>query len=97
MTGHLACMGTRKYKILVEISEGKRQFGRSKHRSDDTIKITVKPVLSGPFIKRNFVLNGYIFRSRDYRDVPRLNGNLASAEKCSGPLIFCLRQVLLYS
>jgi hypothetical protein len=27
---------------------------------------TVKPVLNGPFIKRNFVLNGNIFRSRDY-------------------------------
>jgi hypothetical protein len=25
-----------------------------------------------------------------------LNGNLASAEKCSGPLRFLLRQVLLY-
>jgi len=28
--------------------------------------------------------------------VPRLNGNLALAEKCSGPLRFRLRQVLLY-
>jgi len=28
--------------------------------------------------------------------VPWLNGNLALAEKCSGPLRFCLRQVLLY-
>jgi hypothetical protein len=27
---------------------------------------TVKPVLNGPFIKRNFVLNGNIFRSLDY-------------------------------
>jgi hypothetical protein len=36
---------------------------------------TVKPVLNRPFIKRNFVLNG----------------NMASAEKCSGPLRFHLR------
>jgi hypothetical protein len=57
---------------------------------------TVKPVLNGPFIKRNFVLNGNIFKSRDYHSVPRLNGNLASAEKFSGPLRFRLRQVLLY-
>jgi len=28
--------------------------------------------------------------------VPWLNGNLALAEKCSGPLRFPLRQVLLY-
>jgi len=28
--------------------------------------------------------------------VPWLNGNLALAEKCSGPLRFRLRQVLLY-
>jgi hypothetical protein len=57
---------------------------------------TVKPVLKWPFIKRNFVLNGNIFRSRDYHSIPWLNGNLASAEKCSGPLRFHLRQVLLY-
>jgi hypothetical protein len=57
---------------------------------------TVKPVLNGPYIKRNFVLNGNIFRSRDYHSIPWLNGNLASAEKCSGPLRFRLRQVLLY-
>jgi hypothetical protein len=50
-----------------------------------------------PFIKRNFVLNGNIFRSHDYHSIPRLNGNLASAEKCSGPLRFHLRQVLLNS
>jgi hypothetical protein len=36
------------------------------------------------------------FRSRDYHSIPRLNGNLASAGKCSGPLRFRLRQVLLY-
>jgi hypothetical protein len=32
---------------------------------------TVKPVrvLNGPFIKRNFVLNGNIFRSRDYHSI----------------------------
>jgi hypothetical protein len=58
-------------------------------------EITVKPVLNGPFIKRNFVLSRNIFRSRDYRNIPWLNGNLASAEKCSGPLRFRLRQVLL--
>jgi hypothetical protein len=57
---------------------------------------TVKPVLNGPFIKRNFVLNGNIFRSRDYRSIAWLNGNLASVEKYSGPLRFRLRQVLLY-
>jgi hypothetical protein len=58
---------------------------------------TVKPVLNGPFIKRNFVLNGNIFRSCDYHSIPWLNGNLASAEKRSGPLRFRLRQFLLYS
>jgi hypothetical protein len=57
---------------------------------------TVKPVLNGPFIKWNFVLNGNIFRSHDSHSIPWLNGNLASAEKCSGPLRFRLRQVLLY-
>jgi hypothetical protein len=31
---------------------------------------TVKPVLNGPFIKRNFVLNGNIFRSRDHHSIP---------------------------
>jgi hypothetical protein len=57
---------------------------------------TVKPVLSGPFIKRNFVLNRNIFRSRDYHSIPQLNGNVVSPERCSGPLRFRLRQVLLY-
>jgi hypothetical protein len=57
---------------------------------------TVKLVLNGPFIKRNFISNGNIFRSRDYHSTPWLNGNLASAEKCSGPLRFRLRHVLLY-
>jgi hypothetical protein len=56
---------------------------------------TVKPVLNGPFIKRNFVLNGNIFRSRDYHSIPWSNRNLASAEKCYGPFRFRLRQVLL--
>jgi hypothetical protein len=56
----------------------------------------VKPVLNGPCIKRNFVLNGNIFRSRDYHSIPWLNGNLALSEKCSGPLRVRLRQVLLY-
>jgi hypothetical protein len=31
---------------------------------------TVKPVFNGPFIKRDFVLNGNIFRSRDYHSIP---------------------------
>jgi hypothetical protein len=31
---------------------------------------TVKPVLNGPFIKRNFVLSENIFRSRDYNFFP---------------------------
>jgi hypothetical protein len=57
---------------------------------------TVKSVLNGPFIKQNFVLNGNIFRSRDCHSISWLNGNLASAENCSGPLRFRLRQVLLY-
>jgi hypothetical protein len=57
---------------------------------------TVKPVLNWPFIKRNFILNGNIFRSRDYHSIPWLNGKLASAGKCSGPLRFRLRQVLSY-
>jgi hypothetical protein len=56
---------------------------------------TLNPVLNGPFIKRNFVLNGNIFRSRHYHSIPWLIGNMASAEKCSGPLRFRLRQVLL--
>jgi hypothetical protein len=60
------------------------------------IIITVKHVLKGPFTKRNFVLNGNIFRSHDYHSIPWLNGNLASAEKCSRPLRFRSRQVLLY-
>jgi hypothetical protein len=47
------------------------------------------------FIKRNFALNGNIFTSRDYHSIPWLNGNMASAEKCSGPLRF-RRQILLY-
>jgi hypothetical protein len=33
----------------------------------------VKPVLNGPFIKWNFVLNGNIFRSHDYHSIPWLN------------------------
>jgi hypothetical protein len=31
---------------------------------------TVKPVLNGPFIERNFVLNENIFKSHDYRSIP---------------------------
>jgi hypothetical protein len=31
---------------------------------------TAKPVLNGPFIKRNIVLNGNIFRSRDRHSIP---------------------------
>jgi hypothetical protein len=42
------------------------------------------------------LLNGNIFRSCDYHSIPWLNRKLASAEKCSGPLRFRLRQVLLY-
>jgi hypothetical protein len=61
----------------------------------DSICITVKPVLNGPYIKWNFVLNGNIFRSCDYQNIHWLNRNLASAEKRSGPLRFHLRQVLL--
>jgi hypothetical protein len=34
------------------------------------VVITVKPVLNGPFIKRNFVLDGNIFSSRDYHSIP---------------------------
>jgi hypothetical protein len=33
-------------------------------------RYTVKPVLNEPFIKRNLVLNGNIFRSRDYHSIP---------------------------
>jgi hypothetical protein len=61
-----------------------------------SFRATVKPILNGPFIKRNFVLKGTIFRSHDYHSIPRLNGKLASTEKCSRPLRFRLRQVLLY-
>jgi hypothetical protein len=56
----------------------------------------IQSVLNGPFIKRNFVLIGNIYRSRDYHSIPWLNVSLASAEKCSGPLRFRLRQVSLY-
>jgi hypothetical protein len=49
-------------------------------------RYTVKPVLNGPSIKRNFVLNGNIFRSRHCHSILSLNGNLTSEEKCSGPL-----------
>jgi hypothetical protein len=59
--------------------------------------IIVKPVINGPFSKRNFVLNGNIFRSRDCHSIPWLKGNLVSAETCYGPLTFRLRQVLLYT
>jgi hypothetical protein len=59
-------------------------------------KLTVKPVLNGLFIKQNFVFNRNFLRSHDYHSIPWLNGNLASEEKCSGPLRFRLRQVLLY-
>ena len=41
-----------------------------------------------------FACPGLIFYS--VCSVPWLNGNLALAEKCSGPLRFRLRQVLLY-
>jgi hypothetical protein len=58
--------------------------------------ITVKPVLNGPFIKRNFVLNGNVFRFREYHGTPGQNGNLASGEKYFEPLRFRLRQVLRY-
>jgi hypothetical protein len=47
---------------------------------------TVKPVLNGPFIKGNFVLNGNIFRSRDYHCV------LYCTVLCVG---FCLNVLLL--
>jgi hypothetical protein len=33
------------------------------------IPSAVKPVLNGPFIKRNFVLNRNIFRSSDYHSI----------------------------
>jgi hypothetical protein len=67
-----------------------------RHGRDRLNPCAVKPVLTVPFIKWNFVLNGNIFRSHDYHSIPCLNGNLASEEKCSGPLRFRLRQVLLY-
>jgi hypothetical protein len=34
------------------------------------LESTVKPVLNGPVIKRNLVLKGNIFRSRDYHSKP---------------------------
>jgi hypothetical protein len=44
------------------------------------LSVTIKPVLNGSLIKRNFVLNGNIFRSCDCHIIPWLKGNLASAK-----------------
>jgi hypothetical protein len=49
---------------------------------------TEKPVFNGPFIKRNFVLNWNIFKSRHYHIIPWLNGNLVSEEKILWTLDF---------
>jgi hypothetical protein len=57
---------------------------------------TVKPVLNGPFSKRNFALNGHIFRSRDYNSIPWLNGNVASAEEMFWTLEILFKTGLLY-
>jgi hypothetical protein len=66
--------------------------GRAHRMWSSTLRLLL---CSKTCLKRNFILNGNIFRSRDYHSIPWLNGNLASAEKCSGPLRFRLRQVLL--
>jgi hypothetical protein len=55
------------YSILAENTEGKISHGKTRHRWEYN---TVKSVLNGPFIKRNFVLNGNIFRSRNYHSIP---------------------------
>jgi hypothetical protein len=57
---------------------------------------TVKPILNVLFIKRNSVLNGNICRPRDYHSISWLNGNLASAEKCSGLLGFRFKTGFIY-
>jgi hypothetical protein len=56
--GFVVCGSGRKYsvvgevrnadKILIEICEGKRPFGRYNHRLEDNIKINVKEVISVP-------------------------------------------------
>ena len=49
---HVACTGKRRgvYRVLVGNSEGKRHFGRHKHRCDDNIKMILR--------KWNSVWNG---------------------------------------
>jgi hypothetical protein len=49
--------------------ESRRKNLNSGFAENDTNFGTVKPVLNRPFIKRNFVLNGNVFRPRDYRSI----------------------------
>jgi hypothetical protein len=41
---HVACMGKRRgaYRVLVGKPEGKRPFGRPRHRWDDNIKMDLQ-------------------------------------------------------
>jgi hypothetical protein len=47
--GHIACMGERRgiYRVLVGKPEGKRPFGRTRHRWEDNIKTDLQEVECG--------------------------------------------------
>jgi hypothetical protein len=47
--GHVVRMGERRdvYRLLVGKSEGKRPFGRSRHRWEDNIKMDLQEVVCG--------------------------------------------------
>jgi hypothetical protein len=44
--GHVACMGEGRnmYRVLVEKPEGKKPFGRPRHRWEDEIKINLRKI-----------------------------------------------------
>jgi hypothetical protein len=55
-------------RLVLAVEEGRDSFsGPPRAEVHDN---TAKPVLNGPLIKGNFVLNGNIFRSRDYHSIP---------------------------
>jgi hypothetical protein len=65
--------------IVVNVSDDTISYmllygtdGKETQFINPTAKVgnTVKPVIKGHFIKRNFVLNGNILRSRGYHSVP---------------------------
>jgi len=47
--GHVACTGERRgvYRVLVGKPEGKRPFGRPRHRWEDNIKLDLQEVGCG--------------------------------------------------